>query len=358
LSTIKIGNKTVGDGHPAFIIAEMAWSHDGKAENARRIIDAAVEAKADAVCFHITSMEDYMVPHYKTGKGRVSAGKETRPIYEYLAEINLKEKDWAELFPYSKKKGLLMCTMCNDPPSVKLAAKLGTDAYVISPAALAEEDLVKETAKNGKAVLLRIGGALMEEVERVIRWIKQAGNEDIALIYGFQNYPTRLEDANLRFVPTLKKKFSLPIGYADHTDGASEIALIAPLLSLPFGANLIEAHLTYDRSLKGEDFESALDPKDFKRFVQNIREIEKTFGSDKVRPLSEEELKYRENVRKRAVASRDIKKGEAITRDKIAFKRSDEGIFPDEIGRVIGKKAAVDIKKNEPIVLDSLKKDA
>ena len=86
----------------------------------------------------------------------------------------------------------------------------------------------------------------------------------------------------------------------------------------------------------------------------NIREIEKTFGSHEIRPLSEEELKYRENVRKRAVAGRDIKKGEEITRDKIAFKRADEGIFPDEIGRVLGKKAANDIKKNDPIVPSSV----
>lgn len=355
MKLVKVGNKTIGDGNPAFIIAEMAWSHDGSVEKARKIIDAAAGARADAICFHLTSMEDYMVPHYRTEKGRVSAGKEARPIYEYLTAINLNQKAWKELFPYAKGRGLLVCTMCNDLPSVALAYELGTDAYVVSPASLAEEDLVKEVAGKGNPVFLRIGGALMEEVERAISWIKEVGNENIVLIHGFQSYPTKLEDMNLKLIPALKQKFSLPIGFADHTDGGSELALTVPLAALPFGANLIEKHVTHDRSFKGEDFESALDPKDFKRFVVNLREIEKTFGSPEIRPLSEEELKYREVVRKRAVANRDIKKGEKITRDKIAFKRSDEGIFPDEVDRVLGKIAVKDIKKNDPIDLSGVK---
>lgn len=349
MKTIKLGQKTIGDGHPTFLIAEMAWSHDGSVEKAKKIIDAAADAGADAICFHITSMEDYMIPQYGSGKGRVSAGKETMPIYEYLNSINLDGKAWKKLFPYAWRRGLLICTMCNDLPSVALASRLGADAYVVSPASLCEEELVKEVAGKRKPVFLRIGGALIEEVERAISWIRKRGNEDIVLIHGFQSYPTKLEDMHLRFIQTLKEKFSLPVGFADHTDGGSELALVVPLAALPFGANAIEKHLTHDRSLKGEDFESALNPEDFKRFVHNLREIEKAFGSPEIRSLSQEELNYRQVARKRAVANQDIKKGEKITREMIAFKRSDEGIFPDESGRLIGRVAIKDIKKNEPL---------
>lgn len=355
MKTVKIDDREVGDGHPTFIIAEMAWSHDGSIKNAKRIIDAAAEGRADSICFHLTSMKDYMVPHYRTGKGRVSAGKETMPIYEYLSRINLKPENWFELSTYTRKKGLLICTMCNDLPSVKLASKLGTDSYVISPASIAEEDLVREVARNGKPVFLRISGSTMDEIKRAVSWIKSEKNKGIVLVYGFQSYPTKLKDMHLRFIPTLKKIFQLPVGFADHTDGGSELALLVPLLALAFGANVIEKHLTHDRSFKGEDFESALDPPVFKKFVNNLREIEKTFGSPEVRALSKAELDYREISRKRTVAAMDIKKGERITRGKLAFKRSDEGIFPDEISLILGKTAALDIKKNEEITPKKLR---
>lgn len=354
MRNVKIGNKTIGDGHPAFIIAEMAWSHDGSVEKAKKIIKVAADAKADAICFHITSMPDYMIPQYGSGRARVSAGKESRPIYEYLSEINLKEQNWVQLFPYAKKLGLLVCAMCNDIPSVEFASKLNPDAYVISPSTLVEEEMLRSIAEKKKPVFIRTGGAFLGEVEGAISVIKKAGNDAIALIHGFQNYPTKLEDMYLRYIQSLKQIFGAPVGFADHTDGGSEMALIVPLLALPFGANLIEKHITHDRSLRGEDFESALDPKDFERFVKNLRDAEKTFGSRSLRSFSKDELNYRQVVRKRAVAAKDVKKGEKITEDKVVFKRSDEGVFPEEIQYLLRKTANKTIKKNEPITWDKV----
>lgn len=354
MRNVKIGNKTVGDGHPVFIIAEMAWSHDGSVEKAKKIVKGAADAKADAICFHITSMPDYMISQYGSGRARVSAGKESRPIYEYLSEINMKEQGWKELFPYAKKLGLLVCAMCNDIPSVEFVSKLGPDAYVISPSTLVEEKMIGAIAEKKKPVFIRTGGAFLGEVERAVAIIKESGNEDVALIHGFQNYPTKLEDMYLRYIQSLKQIFALPVGFADHTDGGSEMALIVPLLALPFGANLVEKHITHDRSLSGEDFESALDPKDFERFVKNLRDAEKTLGSHSLRPFSEDELNYRQVVRKRAVAAKEVKKGEKITEDKVVFKRSDEGVFPDEVQYLLGRTANRNMKKDEPITWDKV----
>lgn len=119
MKRIKVKSKTIAANLPVFIVAEMAWSHDGSLENARKIVKAAFDAEADAVKFHITSLEDYMVPHYGSGKGRVSAGKETRRIYDYLKSINLDRKAWQELFTYAKRLGLLICAMCNDLPKLE-----------------------------------------------------------------------------------------------------------------------------------------------------------------------------------------------------------------------------------------------
>ena len=347
MKQIRVKNKIIADNLPAFIVAEMAWSHDGSLENARKIVKVASDARADAIKFHITSLEDYMVPHYGSGKGRVSAGKEERRIYDYLKSINLDRKAWKELFSYAKELGLLICTMCNDLPSFNFASKLDPDIYDIHSSCLSDEDFIKEITKELKPVFLGIGASTLGEIERAISWIKETGNNDIALMYGFQSYPTRLEDMHLRYIQSLKQIFSLPVGFADHTDGDSELALITSLVSLPFGANIIEKHVTYDRSARGEDFESALDPHDLKKFVQLVREVEKAFGSPAVRPFSEQEINYRQVSKKRAVAKVNIKKNEKITKDKIAFKRSDEGVYPEESKFLIGRTAKSDIKKDE-----------
>jgi len=354
MKQIKVKNKIIGDGCPAFIVAEMAWSHDGSMDNARRIIKAASNAKADAIKFHITSLEDYVVPHYGSGKGRVSAGKEGRRIYDYLKSINLDRKAWKELFSYVKELGLLICAMCNDLPSFKFASKLDPDVYDIHSSCLSDEDFIKKVAKEMKPVFLGIGASTLGEIEKAISWIKETGNNDIALMYGFQSYPTRLENMHLRYIQSLKQMFLLPVGFADHTDGGSELALITPLVALPFGANIIEKHVTYDRSARGEDFESALDPGDLKKLVQLVREVEKAFGSPAVRPFSEEELRYRQVSKKRTVAKVNIKKNEKITKEKIAFKRSDEGVYPEESKFLIGRTAKFAIKKDEGLTREKM----
>ena len=354
MRSIEVKNKMIGDGYPAFIVAEMAWSHDGSVEAAKKIIKAAVDAKADDINFHITSLEDYIVPQYGSGRGRVSAGKDAQHIYNYLESINLDKKDWVVLFHYAKEKGLIISAMCNDLPSVEFASELEPDIYVIPSACFSEEDLIKKVAKKKKPIFLRTGGAYLGEIERTIFIINESGNDDIALIHGFQNYPTKLEDMHLRYIQSLKQMFSLPVGFADHTDGGSELALSVPLVALPFGANIIEKHITHDRSLKGEDFESALDPDDFKKFARNLREIEKTLGSSSIRPFSEDEINYRQVTKKRTVASRDIKKNEQLTKDDITFKRSDEGVYPDESKYLIGRTVKYDIKKNESVTWDKV----
>ena len=352
MKSIKVKGKMIGDGYPAFIIAEMACSHDGSMEIAKKIIDASVEARADAINFQMTSLPDYMVPNY--GGGGVSHGKDESDIYGYLKKIFwFGENEWNELFDYAKERELIISVTCNDIPSAKLAKTLGAEIYQIHSSSLSEEKLVKTVARNKKPICLKIGGTFLGELEKVISWIREEGNEEIMLLHGFQNYPTKLKDVNLRFIPTLKKLFSLPVGFADHTDGGSELALVVPLLALPLGANFIEKHLTHDRSQRCEDFESALNPDDFKKFVNNVREAEKTLGEESWSIFSEDELKYRQISKKRVVASRDVDKGHILKSEDIVFKRSDEGFFPDESKFVIGRKLKLNIKENNPITWGS-----
>lgn len=348
-------NKLKDINKSIFIIAEMAWSHDGSVENAKKIIRGAVEAGADAISVHITNLKDYIVKDYGCVAGQtMSAGKEKLNIYDYLNKINLKDNDWQELFSYAKKLGLTICAMPNDIQSLRLCEELNPDIYVIAAACFMEEDFVSEVAKQKKPVILRIGGASLGEIEKVVSLIKKHGTDDIILLHGIQLYPTRIEDTHLKLIPSLRKIFGLPVGLADHIDAESELALVIPLLSIPMGATVIEKHITHDRALKGEDIEAALNPDEFKKFVGFIRETEKASGKSHFRDFSEAELKYRKVSRKRTVASKEINKNEKITKDSITFKRADEGVYPDESRDIIGRTANKDIKKDESITWDKI----
>lgn len=332
----------------------MAWSHDGSVEKARRIVTAAADAGADGINMHLTSLRDYMVRHYGTGGGRVSAGKDTEPIYGYLDRINLRPAQWRELFDLARRRGLLTSAMCNDLASVELADELRPDMLMVHASGLAEERLVRAAARRGLPLVLGIGGTLLGEVERALGWARAEGNERVILQYGFQAYPTRVEEMHLRYIDTLKRLFDVPVGFGDHTDGASDLALVVPAVAAAMGANVIEKHLTHDRSLKGEDFESALDPDRFATFVRQLREVEKGFGSAGLRPLSADELRYRGVVRKRAVARRAIRRGEPVTADDVAFKRSDAGLYPDEIAFFYGRPAKADLAVDDPVTAEVL----
>jgi len=352
---VKLSNKIIGDGYPAFIIAEMAWAHDGSIDKAKAIIKGTSDAGVDAISVHITSLKDYMVRDYGSAAGRgVSAGKEQEIIYDYLNRINLKDSDWHELFAYARSLGLAVCAMPNDIQSLRLCKKLGLDAYVIAAACFVEENLVSEVAREKKPVILRIGGATLGEIESTVNLIRQQGTGDMILLHGFQSYPTRIEDTRLRLLPTLKAAFGLPVGLADHIDAESSLATIVPLVALAFGASAIEKHVTHDRKLKGEDFESALNPDELKKFVEHIREIEKSFGPSSFEPLSVEEVRYRQVSRKRTVATGLIKKGERINREDITFKRADDGLYPDESKFIMGRTVSEDIIEDSAVTWDKI----
>lgn len=355
MNQVKLGDRTIGDGQPTFIIAEMAWSHDGSVENARKIIKGAADAGADAISLHITSVKDYMVKDYNCSAGQVvSASKEKESMYDLSDRMNLKDSDWEELFSQARSVKLTICAMPNDMQSVRLCEKLNPGIYVIASSCFVEEALVSEIAKQRKPVILRIGGATLGEIENTINLIKNCGTDDIILLHGIQLYPTKLEDAHLRLIASLKAIFGVNVGLADHTDAESNLALIIPLLAIPLGATVIEKHITHDRSLRGLDMEAALNPDEFRIFVEYVREAEKAMGISYFVELSVGQLEYRAVVRKRVLASRKIDKGEKITRQDIAFKRANDGMYPDQVKFIIGRTANQDIEPDNPITWDKL----
>ncbi len=186
----------------------------------------------------------------------------------------------------------------------------------------------------------------MGEIEVVINQLRSVGNEQITLLYGHQNYPTKIGDTNLRFLKCLMETFGFPVGIADHLDADDDLATVVPLLAIPLGITCIEKHMTHDRGKRGEDFESALNGSEFKLLVERVRKVEKALGASHAMALDEASMKYRNTVRKRLVAARNIKAGERITADAIVAKRADDGGSPAWKAAFVGAVATVDIPKD------------
>jgi sialic acid synthase SpsE len=331
------------------VIAEMAYSHDGNRELAEAIVRDAAAAGADAISIHITQMPDYMVRHYGSGPGRVSAGKPTNSIYDYLTRISLPFADWRAVAAVVREVGLELVIMPNDAPSLAFAERLDPAAVVVPPASFEEYDFIEAIGRAGKPVYIRVGGASIGEIEAVINRLRGVGNEQITLLYGHQNYPTRVSDTNLLFLRCLRDTFGYPVGIADHIDAEDDFAAIAPLIAIPLGITCIEKHLTYDRAKRGEDFESALNRDEFKLLVERVRKAEQALGVGHATPLDDASIKYRTTVRKRLVAARDIKAGETLTAEAIAAKRADDGASPALKSAFIGATAAVDLPRDSGI---------
>jgi sialic acid synthase SpsE len=320
------------------VIAEMAWAHDGQMDLARVIVDGAAASGADAINFHVTHLADYMTPFYGRGAGPgiVSGGHEIGDVYKYLENLNLSFDQQAELVAYARGRGLVVGLMPNDFPSLRFAAEAKADVVTIHPSCIFDEAFVRQAAALKKVLMLYTGGLTLGEIDKVIAWAASEGNDQLILQYGFQTYPTPIEANRLSYIGTLKRAFGRPISFADHTDGGDPMAMIIPLLAVAAGADLVEKHMTHDRAKKGEDFEAALDPAGMSVFVKQLRLATSAMGSPLVAPLSAPELKYRGVVRKRAVLAKKADKGMPLTRDLVSYRRSDAGLYPEEVEPLFG----------------------
>ena len=338
---------------PAFVIAEMAWSHNGSVDHALAMVKGAKAAGADAIGIHFTSLPDYMVRTYQASDGKAISDKGAPPttaIYDYLAQINLREADWKLVIAAARAEGLALVAMCNDEPSVNLAERLGgVDHHVIAAACFTEYSLVRTLARTQRPLILRIGGATLDEIGEVVRIAQAEGAKNVTLLHGIQLYPTPIDQLNLSALPALAARFNCPVGLADHIDGGLPEAITLPALALAYGATMIEKHITVDRDMKLEDYEAALGIHQFAKFVAYIRLAETALGSSHADADSEATERYRRVSRKRVVARRPIAAGAIISSDDLAFKRSDSGL---EVGRaesLIGLRAARSLRPDEGI---------
>jgi sialic acid synthase SpsE len=338
MSTVKIGNRIVGKNKPVLIVAEVASAHQGDVDICKELVEKVGRSGADAIKFQKFTAEELVV-----------AG----PSRKHFKEIEFSDTEWREVFSVAKKFNWEILADVFDVGSCDLMNELGASAFKIHSTDLTNPYLISHVAEKEKPILLGVGGGTNEEIRGAIETIRSYGKGSIILVHGFQAYPTKLEDTNLKLIQTLGEVFGLNVGYHDHVDAESEMALFLPCMAIPFGATIIEKHVILDRSGKGLDYQSALTPEEFKKMVGNVRDFERAVGSGKIE-LSAAEKKYREEVRKNIVAKTNIPAKTVIKLEMLAFKRSKPGLSPTEAVDMLGKKAKVDIKKDEVITWDKL----
>lgn len=328
-----------------FIIAEAGVNHNGSMEIARRLINVAKEAGADAVKFQTFKAEK--LASYFTGMAeyqRKNLGVGEKQL-EMLKKLELRLEDFRSLKEYCEKKDIVFLSSPFDVDSAKFLKALGMDVFKIPSGEITDYPLLKEIGGYASKVIVSTGMADLGEIEDALDVLIESGTkrENITVLHCNSEYPTPFEDVNLKAMLTIKEAFKINVGYSDHTLGIE-----VPIAAVALGATVIEKHFTLDRNLPGPDHKASLEPDELRAMVKAIRNIEKALGNGIKKP-SQSEAKNISIVRKCIVAKRDIKKGEVFTEENLTTKRSGGGISAMRWREVLGKKAPKFIKRDEPI---------
>jgi len=276
---VKIGNKLVGDGHPAYVIAEIGINHNGDLEIVKRMIDAAVHAGADAVKFQKRTPEVCTPPDQQKQMRETPWGYITYLDYRYKVEFS--EEHYREIDRYCRERKIDWMVSVWDEPSVDFMEKFDTPAYKVPSASLTDHNLLKYTRKTGKPIIISSGMSTMEQIQRGVDIV---GDNNLVIMHCTSTYPCEPEELNLRMIETLRREFpNNPIGYSGH-----EVGLVPSAIAVAFGACMVERHLTLDRAMWGSDQAASVEPGGFERLVKYIRVTEASLG-DGVKKVYESE---------------------------------------------------------------------
>lgn len=329
---IRIGRHTVGAGHPTFIIAEIGATHAGDVERAEAMIAAAAEAGAQAVKLQTVN------PDYSYCEGTLS--------HEVFQELQLSFEGLLRLKKAAQDKGLILFTTPGDFPSLEQAEKLDLELMKVSSGLMTNKPLIEGVARLGKPMIISSGMAYLDEIARSVRFARDAGADQIAVLHCTSCYPCPDEIVNLRAIPSLQKALGTPVGFSDHTADA-----LAGVAAVAVGAAIIEKHMALSHELAGPEKGTACDPAEFAQMVRDVRRTEKLLG-DGVKAPAPQESEGRLLHRRSVISVRAIPKGTVLTKDDISIMRGRKehiGASPELFDSFLGRRANRNIAKNEPI---------
>lgn len=325
-SSIDIAGRRVGEDAPCFVIAEAGVSHFGDFEKALRLVDMAVEAKADAVKFQVFDIDRMIAGESAEWKAR-------------LGDRVLPYQDFAKLQEYCDHKGIIFFATAHDPESLAFLASIDVPVFKIGSGELNNLGYLSQVAGYGKPVIYSTGMHELADVRRGLETMVGAGNADIAVLHCVTQYPTPPQEVNLRAMDVLAEAFGCIVGYSDHTEGH-----LIPLAAVARGARIIEKHITLEFNIpNAQDWKVSCGPDDLAAFVQEIRTIEAALGRAEKLP-SAAEARNQSWARKSLVTTRALAAGTALEHSMLTAKRPGTGIAPHEIGDVLGRTLKTDVE--------------
>jgi len=354
--------------HKTFLIAEAGVNHNGSIELAKKLIDAAVMAGADAVKFQSFVASSIVTAGASKAEYQITNTGSKESQLEMLKKLELSHSQQRELHQYCQRSGIQFLSTPFDNASLNfLTVDLGLETIKVGSGELTNAPFLFEVARLAKNIILSTGMSTLDEVADALGVIafvmtdsknpsvssfksalassegRKAVASKVTLLHCTTDYPTVPSDVNLQAMSTLREKFDCQVGFSDHSVGI-HLAVAA----VAMGATVIEKHLTIDRDLPGPDHKASLEPNEFKNLVEQVRDLENAFGDGTKRP-TEVELKNKKIARRSLVALKAIKTGDVFTSENVTIKRPGTGRSPLEYWSLLGTKATSDVAENEVI---------
>lgn len=328
-----------------FIIAEAGVNHNGSLELAKKLIDVACEAGADAVKFQTFKADKLVSKKAQKAEYQKETTNSAESQYDMIKKLELDEIAHHELIAYCKLKNILFLSTPFDHESIALLHRLQMPIFKIPSGEITNLPYLRQIGGLGKEVILSTGMATLKEVEDALAVLLNAGThkEKITVLHATTEYPCPVDEVNLKAMQTIHNAFDVKVGYSDHTKGIE-----IPIAAVAMGACVIEKHFTLDKTLEGPDHKASLEPHEFIAMVKAIRNVEKALGNGvKIPTLSES--KNKSIGRKTIVAKCSIQQGEVFTENNLAIKRAGNGISPMLWDDIIGMIAEKNYQEDELI---------
>ena len=334
MNGFQVDGQKIGNGAPAFMIAEVGINHGGDPQLLNNLIKAAADSGADAI----------KLQAYNTGEFLAASSA----YFDVLRACELSESQVRQAMKQAAGLNVVMFASCFDESSATLLDDLGAPMFKIASGDLTHTPLLRHIAGFGKPMIISTGGATMDEIAVALDAVRSVSSDvPVALLHCVSNYPTEAKDVNLACMATMREEFGVPVGYSDHTLGTA-VAVGAVAL----GADLIEKHFTIDRNMEGPDHALSSDPAEFGELVTAVRLVQASVGRTGKAPV--EARDFIPQIRRSATSRMPISAGQVITKDMLSVKRPGTGIQPGEIEAVIGRRAARDLAPDTILVWEDI----
>jgi N-acetylneuraminate synthase/N,N'-diacetyllegionaminate synthase len=335
---IRIGDSLIGNGHPAFIIAEIGCNHNGSIEMAKELVEAAREAGCDCVKLTTFRTETFCSEKDKLFTYQSRGETITESMFSLFKRLEFDEAQWAEMTQFCKDAGVPVFSTIQDEVDLNLMVGLGLEAIKVGSDDFDHLDNLVLYAKTGLPLVLSKGMANQDEVDTVIDAVSPH-TDKLIILHCVSIYPATPEQLNLRQIPALAARHpDIVWGFSDHSQGAT-----AAITAVSLGAKVIEKHFTLDHDLEGPDHWFSADPQEMAQLVLRVRECEAALGDGVIAPHPDE-VPSKAIMRRRVVAIRDLPAGARLEKEMVAFKRADNGVFLSDWPSIRGRELTCDVQ--------------